>query len=182
VSADASHPSSAGPVETPVRPARRGEGLSEVVAALGLVAVGVYLVVSGSGISAPAGEQSIGPRFVPYLVGGAMVAVGLWLAIAVLRGDRGHSEEGEDVDADASTDWRTLLPIVVTFVGYVVILEPVGYLLSTIALFAAVAWSLGARNVRTLVLLSFLVPFVTYMLFTRALGIFLPNGILEAVI
>jgi putative tricarboxylic transport membrane protein len=169
-------------VETPVRPARPGEGLSEVVAALGLVAVGVYLVISGSGISAPAGEQSIGPRFVPFLVGGAMVAVGLWLAVAVLRGDRGHSEEGEDVDTEASTDWRTLLPIVAAFVGYVVILQPVGYLLSTIALFAATAWSLGARNVRMLVLLSIVVPFVTYMLFTRALGIFLPNGILQTVI
>lgn len=180
--ASGSSRSSTGPADTPARSGRTREGLTEVGASLGLAAVGVYLVVSTHGIATPPGESGIGPRFIPYLVGGAMILIGVSLTVAVLRGDRGHAEEGEDVDAEATTDWRTLMPIVVVLVAYLFVLEPLGYLLSTVLLFAGTAWSLGARNVRMLVLLSILVPFVTYMLFTRGLGMYLPNGVLQAVI
>lgn len=171
----------AGLTEPSARPWGR-EGSSEIFPALGLVAVGAYLLIEARSIAIPAGEQSIGPRFFPYLVGGAMVAIGLWLVVAVAMGDRGKSEEGEDVDTDAATDWKALATISAALVGYVLILEPVGYLLSTMGLFAAMAWTLGARRPRSLVLASVLVPFVAYMLFTRGLGVYLPNGILQAVI
>ena len=49
-------------------------------------------------------------------------------------------------------------------------------------LFAASAWTLGARRPRRLVLTTFLVPFVIFLIFTRRLGIYLPNGSLKAVI
>lgn len=158
------------------------QGRSEVVPAAGLVVLGIYLLLSARGISVPAGEHSIGPRFFPYVVGGVLVVVGLWLVVAVLRGDRAEAEAGEDVDDQASTDWRTLGVIAAVLAGYVVLVQPLGYLLATIGLFAGMAWSLGARSWRSLVLVSLLVPFATYLLFTRALGIYLPNGLLASVI
>jgi putative tricarboxylic transport membrane protein len=157
-------------------------GASEIVPALGLVALGIYMLVSSRSIAIPAGEHSIGPRFFPYVVGGLLVVVGLWLAIAVWRGDRAEPEGSEDVAEDASTDWRTVAVIVAVLVAYVALINPLGYLIATVGLFAGVAWSLGARGWRGLVIFSILVPFATYMLFTRALGVYLPNGLLESVI
>lgn len=154
----------------------------ELVAALVLTAAGIAMLVDTNSIRVTAAANAVGPRFFPYVVGGAATLVGLWLAVAVLRGDKAEPEDSEDVDLDQRTDWRTLGLLAATFVLYILIIDPVGYLLSTMLLFGASAWTLGARRPRSLVLTTFLVPFVTFMIFTRLLGIYLPNGILQAVI
>jgi len=161
---------------------RRALGGGELFAALGLAAVGVFVLVDTSTITVPQGSSSVGPRFFPYVIGGALVLVGLALAVAVARGDCGAVEEGEDIDTSRPADWRTLGMIAGTFAAYVVLVQPLGYLLSTILLFAGTSWALGARGWRKLVLISVLVPFAAFMLFTRGLGIYLPNGVLAAVI
>ena len=48
--------------------------------------------------------------------------------------------------------------------------------------FGGTAFALGARRPRSLVLTTLLVPLATFLIFTRLLGIYLPNGVLEAVI
>ena len=154
----------------------------ELLAALALTAAGVAMLIDTSSIRVTATANAVGPRFFPYVVGGAATLVGLWLAVAVLRGDRAEPEQSEDVDVTQTTDWRTLAGLAGTFVVYILVIEPVGYLLSTMFLFGASAYTLGARRPRSLVLATVLVPFVTFMIFTRLLGIFLPNGILQAVI
>jgi putative tricarboxylic transport membrane protein len=157
-------------------------GGGELVAALGLAAVGALVLVDTTTIAVPQGSNALGPRFFPYLVGGALLVVGLALAVAVARGSRGAAEEGEDVDTSRSADWRTLGVIAGTFVAYVLLVQPLGFLLATVGLFAGTAWALGARSWRPLLLTSVLVPFAAFMLFTRGLGIYLPNGVLAAVI
>ena len=170
--------SSAAPSATQKRQVSWGE----LVAALVLTAAGIAMLVETNSIRVTAAANAVGPRFFPYVVGGAATLVGLWLAVAVLRGDEAEPEDSEDVDLDQRTDWRTLGLLAATFVLYILIIDPVGYLLSTMLLFGASAWTLGARRPRSLVLTTVLVPFVTFMIFTRLLGIFLPNGILQAVI
>ncbi|GLY16933.1 tripartite tricarboxylate transporter TctB family protein [Kineosporia rhizophila] len=157
-------------------------GLTEIVPAVLLVLVGIYMIIDGHGLRTPPTEGAIGPRFFPYVVGGGLIVVGLWLAVAVWRGDRAEPEQGEDVDSEARTSWPTLGALAGLMLVYVLVLEPVGYLLSTIGLFAGTAWTLGARNPRSLVAVSLLAPFVTFIVFTRLLGVYLPNGILQAVI
>ena len=156
--------------------------LTEIVPAALLVLIGIYMVVDGHGLRTPATEGAIGPRFFPYVVGGGLIVVGTWLAVAIWRGDHAEPEQGEDVDAEARSDWRTLGALAGLMLLYVLILEPVGYLLSTIGLFAGTAYTLGARDPRSLVAVSLLAPFITFLVFTRLLGVYLPNGLLQAVI
>jgi putative tricarboxylic transport membrane protein len=154
----------------------------ELVAALALAGVGVAMIVDTQSIRVLATANAVGPRFFPYVVGGAATLIGLWLAIAVLRGDRASPEESEDVDLNQKTDWRTLAMLTGSFVVYLLIITPVGYLLSTMLFFGGTAFSLGARRPRSLILTTLLVPLATFLIFTRLLGIYLPNGVLEAVI
>jgi putative tricarboxylic transport membrane protein len=154
----------------------------ELGAALALAGVGIAMILDTSSIRVLATANAVGPRFFPYVVGGAATLTGLWLAVAVLRGDRANPEESEDVDLHQKTDWRTLAMLTGSFVVYLLIITPVGYLLSTMAFFGGCAFALGARRPRSLILTTFLVPLATFLVFTRLLGIYLPNGILEAVI
>lgn len=166
----------------PPTTSKRGRFSGELIVALALTGVGLAMVLDTRTIRVTATANAVGPRFFPYVVGGAAALVGILLAIAVLRGDRAEPEGGEDIDLTQATDWKTLAALAGTFVVYLLILGPVGYLVSTMFLFGATAWTLGARQWRSLVLATVLAPFVTYMVFTRLLGIFLPNGILNAVI
>ncbi len=154
----------------------------ELVAALLLAGLGVYMLVDTASIRVLATANAVGPRFFPYVVGGAATLVGLWLAIAVLRGDRAEPEDSEDVDLAQRTDWRALAGISGIFLLYVLVIDPLGYLLSTMLLFGGTAFVLGARGPRSLVLATVLVPLTTFLIFTRLLGIYLPNGVLQAVI
>ena len=153
----------------------------EALAGLVVAAVGIYMVTTAHTIT-NIGGSPIGPRFFPYAVGGLLAVTGLGIAVSALRGYRAPSEGGEDVDDTVSTDWKTLGTIIGAFTLFALLIQPVGYLLTTIFLFGSVAWILGARRWRGLVAVSLLVPFISYIFFTRVLGIYIPNGILEAII
>ena len=154
----------------------------ELVAALLLAGLGIYMLVDTASIRVLATANAVGPRFFPYVVGGAATLVGLWLAVAVLRGDRAEPEDSEDVDLAQRTDWRALAGISGNFGLYILVIDPLGYLLATMLLFGGTAFVLGARRPRSLVLATVVVPLVTFLIFTRLLGIYLPNGVLQAVI
>lgn len=155
--------------------------LGEAIAGLLVGAVGIYMVSTAHLIS-NIGGSPVGPRFFPYVVGGLLAITGLGIALSALRGNQAEAEGGEDVDASVDTDWKTLGSILAVFAVYVVLIQPVGYLLMTIFLFGSVAWILGAKRWRGLITVSLLVPFISYIFFTRVLGIYIPNGILEAII
>jgi putative tricarboxylic transport membrane protein len=154
----------------------------EFVAAIVLVGVGVAMIIDTRSIRVLATANTVGPRFFPYVVGGAAAVIGVWLAVAVLRGERAAPEASEDVDLEQKTDWRTLAMLTGTFVAYLLLINPLGYLLSTMLFFGGSAFALGARRPRSLILTTLLVPLATFLIFTRLLGIYLPNGLLEAVI
>jgi len=61
----------------------------------------------------------------------------------------------------------------------VAILEPLGYVLSTMLIAAVILRVLGVRLWRVLGVTSLAVSVGTYLLFARVLGIDLPAGILE---
>jgi putative tricarboxylic transport membrane protein len=80
----------------------------ELVLALVVLALGVLVIVGTLDVSAAASQLGIGPRFFPTLVGGAMIVIGVFYVIDVLRGGQGDPEESEDVDAGAPADWRSV--------------------------------------------------------------------------
>jgi putative tricarboxylic transport membrane protein len=160
----------------------RLEGKEELGFAVFLLAVGIYILATTGSINVPGTGSTLGPRFFPYVVGGLLVVISLALAVEVLRGHRVEPEAGEDVDTSMPTDWRTLGTIAAVFIAFIVLIEPLGFVLSTAILFAGVAWSLGARRPARLAAISLTVALVVYLGFDRLLGITLPNGVLEWVL
>ncbi len=112
-----------------------------------LFVLGAYLIIDAGTITVPGSANTVGPRFFPYLVGGATVAVALALGIGILRGDRGPAEEGEDIDPDASTSWRSVGIIAVAFLAHALLINVIGWPLAVTSMFGVVAWALGARGI-----------------------------------
>ena len=75
----------------------------------------VALVMTGF-IREPIGSSNVlGARVVPYAVTGLMLLASLGAIVAVLRGDVGEPDEGEDIDAEARTSWKNVLLLALSF-------------------------------------------------------------------
>jgi putative tricarboxylic transport membrane protein len=154
--------------------------VGDAAVALGVAALGVFTVVDSHRITVPLSANVVGPRVFPYAVGAALVACGAVVLLGALRGQRAEPEAGEDVDADASTDWATLAKVVGAFVTHVVLVDPLGWALAGAVLFAGVAWALGAVWWRALAI-GVVLGFVVQVAFVDGLGVSLPAGIFEGV-
>jgi putative tricarboxylic transport membrane protein len=160
--------------EPPPRTRRWGE-----VALTGLLLViGVYLIIDAGRITVPGSANTVGPRFFPYLVGGATVVVAVLLGLRVLRGDQGPEEGGEDVDLHVPTSWRAVGIITVAFLAHALLINLVGWPLAVTSMFGVVAWALGARGIIRPLLAGGITSVVIWLLFVKALGVVLPGGIL----
>jgi putative tricarboxylic transport membrane protein len=124
----------------------------------------------------------VGPKAVPVVVGVALLVVAALLVRDVLRGVRGESETGEDVDLAAPSDWRTVLLLAAAFLANAALIGVVGFPVSGAILFWGAAYALGSRSFVRDPLIAAGLSIVTYLLFDNLLGVPLPGGPLMEVL
>ncbi|MGP2440871.1 tripartite tricarboxylate transporter TctB family protein [Streptomyces sp. JW3] len=124
----------------------------------------------------------VGPRTVPLVVGSGLLLIAALLAVDVLRGGRGEAEGGEDVDLSEPADWRTVLLLAGVFLGFAVLLEPLGFPVAGALLFWGAAFALGSRRLDRDPLIAAVLSVVTYAVFDQLLGVPLPGGPLTGVL
>ena len=169
-----------------VRPVEGTSGRSVPVGELGfaggVVALGLFALVRAGSINEPVTAGSVGPRMLPYLVGGALVLSGLAVVVAVLRGHHGEAEGGEDVAADEHTDWLTVGSLVALLLVHVFLIVPAGWPVAATVLFGGSAIVLGAKPWWRAVVIGLLLALVLQAAFAGGLGVSLPAGpLLEGV-
>jgi putative tricarboxylic transport membrane protein len=171
------------PTSVPTSRPDRRQGLSELFVPVLLLAIGVAVLVDASGLEEGLGRSGpVGPKAIPYAIGGALVLAALWLAVDVLRGGRGEQESGEDIDLSLGSDWRTLAILFGAFVANIALIERAGWPVSGAVLFFGCAYALGSRRVVRDVVLSFVLSIGSWYLFVLGLDIELPVGVLNGVL
>jgi putative tricarboxylic transport membrane protein len=140
------------------------------------VALGLFALVRAGSINEPLTAGSMGPRALPYMVGGALVLSGLAVLVAVLRGHRGEPEQGEDVADDGHTDWAVVGMLVGLFLVHVFLIVPAGWPIAAAVLFAGSAIVLGAKPWWRAVVIGLLLALVLQASFAGALGVSMPAG------
>lgn len=161
----------------------RRRPLAEFVPAAFMAALGVVLLVDASGLSNNrTGVDPLGPRPAPILIGVLSLVLAAALAVAVWRGDRAEAESGEDVDLESRTDLKTVLLLVAVFAATIVLIDPLGWVITGGLLFYGSALALGSRHlVRDLVIAGAL-SLATFYGFAIGLGVNLPAGILQGIL
>lgn len=164
-------------------PNERTRGRSELGVSVLLLVLGGLVLWDASRINTGVTQAgAVGPRAVPYLVGGLLLVCAIGLAVDVLRGGRGEAEGGEDVDLSHPSDWRTVLLLVGAFLANVALIDVVGWWFSGAVLFWGCAYALGSRRYVRDALIAFALSFGTYYVFAVGLGIFLPAGLLQGIL
>lgn len=165
----------------PAAPARVVDKAQYGLAAF-LVVVGGYVLHDASTLEAGFADQPVQPYAVPYVVGAALVLLGVLLTVATARGDVAEAEDGEDVDLSGGSDWRTVGLLSAVFVTNIVLIDWLGWAITGALLFAGAAAVLGSRtHVRDLAIGAAL-SVGTWYGFYVGLGIPIPAGILDGIL
>ena len=163
--------------------ASRLKGRSELGFAALLGAVGAAVLIDAARLSVPYSQSDpVGPKTVPFIVGGLLVVCAVLLVVDVLRGGHGEAEGGEDVDLTHPSDWRTILPLIAAFVVNILIIDIAGWVISGALLFYGSVWALGSRRYVRDAIISVALSLATFYGFYLGLGIRLPAGLLTGVL
>ena len=156
------------------------ERAAEVALAAGVVALGLLVLWKTGEIRITPMNARIGPRVIPYIVGGGLVVVGLWFIIELLLG-RGTGpaagEDSEDVDLSRETDWRTIGFIGAALIAYLILIERAGFIVASSVLFFIAAFGMGSRRVVRDSVIAIVLSVAVFLIFTRGLSLRLPEGI-----
>jgi putative tricarboxylic transport membrane protein len=160
----------------------RLRGRSELGVSVLLLVVGVLVLGDTLTMETVAGQRGpVGPRTVPLVVGAALLAVAVALAVDVLRGGRGEGDEGEDAGSEPA-DWRTVALLAGIFLAAAALIEPLGFPITGALLFWGSAYALGSRNATRDPLIAAVLSMATYAAFNTLLGVPLPGGPLMGVL
>jgi putative tricarboxylic transport membrane protein len=163
--------------------ASRLKGRSELGVALLLGAAGALVIADAARIVTPYSRSDpVGPKTLPFIVGGLLLVCAVLLAINVLRGGKGEAEGGEDVDLSHPADWKTVLPLAGAFIANILLIDWAGWVISGTVLFWGSVWALGGRNYIRDGLISVAMSLLTFYGFYLGLGIALPAGLLEGIL
>jgi putative tricarboxylic transport membrane protein len=148
-----------------------------------LVAVGAFLVYDALTLDAGfAKVDPVGPRFFPLAIGIILIVLAVILAIAIPRGSVGEADAGEDVDPNSPGDGRTVAILVGLFVAVIVLVDPLGWVITGTLLFAGAATILGNRHYVRNIVIGAVLSSISFYAFYSGLGIPLPAGILDGIL
>jgi putative tricarboxylic transport membrane protein len=143
-----------------------------------LVLAGVYFYATEQLPSLEIGDP-LGPKAFPRLLGIGLVITAVVLLLEILRARKSTAPKAETRD-DAATRGTSLIvgAVALWTLLYFIAFERLGYILST-SLYLLMLTSYFNRG-KTIanVLTSVLFPVISYLMFTKLLGVTLPPGIL----
>jgi len=163
----------------------RLELLANLALAAGILLLGLLVLWKTGDIRLTPINSQVGPRVIPYIVGGGLVFTGLWLAIDVLRGNvpaPDAGEDAEDIDVSLPTDWVTVGIVSAALLVYYLLIERAGFVIASALLFVIAAYGMGSRKIVRDSVIGVLLSAGAYLLFTEGLSIRLPQGWLEGVL
>jgi hypothetical protein len=146
--------------------------MSSVDRTVGLAAVcgGVLLAVVGWRLD-PGTSKLPGPGFFPLLIAVTMGALGFWLLL--------RPGDGEKPAQAESSRWNSFALALVSIIGYGIILQDLGYLISTSALLVVQLRWVEKQNWRISLLTAGMASLISLIVFRVLLKVPLPLGVLR---
>ncbi|MDY3280768.1 tripartite tricarboxylate transporter TctB family protein [Dysosmobacter sp.] len=148
------------------------EKKKNLVTSIVFLLFGVFVYVQSLGIKHMM-KNDVGSAFFPKVISVAMIIFGV---ICLVQSLRAEEKESKKTDSDKKGGWLTVLLIA----GYVLIFEPVGFLISTmIYLFLQILVLTPAekRKWPVIIAISVIAPLAIYTLFVYVISTPLTKGI-----
>ncbi|MGH6610058.1 MAG: tripartite tricarboxylate transporter TctB family protein [Burkholderiaceae bacterium] len=156
---------------------------SEWVLSAGVLALGLFALVTALRLPSAGGYSGIGPNAIPIAVAGALAAVGVWLLIEAATGgwrnrvsDDAH-QRGEHAFHLPAFAWVTA-----GLFAQMALIHTAGFVLAAAVLFICVARGFGSVRPARDALLGLALGLAVFLFFVKFLNVGLPAGVLPPVL
>ena len=152
----------------------------DLVVGLFIVLVGVVAIWQAAVIPASPLYGQVGPRAVPYVIGGAMLALGLGLTAVALRG--GWSKDLPEVAEAPPPNRLATMLMGAGLLANLALIEVAGFSIAATAQFVLVCAAFGSRNPARDFAIGAALSLGAFFLFVEALGVNIGAGLVEGAI
>lgn len=135
-----------------------------------VLALGGYILREAAGMAAPNGYNPAGPELFPYIVGGAMVALGLVVCFKSVYG-KGFAFEPFELH------WGDVALVLLALALPILLLERLGWIISATLLFVVGARAFGAHRTGWDIVAGLVLAIAVDLLFAVVLDLRLPQGV-----
>jgi len=144
--------------------------LPQIISLFFLITGVAYFIES---LKLPLGKASApGAGFYPLLVG-------LFLTVLALSLFFSQRKKTEDIEEFPKGSERTrVIALAITLVLFVILLKPLGYIISTTGMLILIIKIFGLRKWRYIILLSIITTAISYYIFEKLMAIPFPPGLL----
>lgn len=146
---------------------------------LAVLALGIGVVAMTAAVEVSPVYSRVGPRLFPFMVGGLMTLMGLLLLRALWAG-AWHCE-ATDPEAPA-IDWKPLGLVALGLVLNIVLIDRIGFILSSTIMFTLVARAFAARRIWLAALIGFVLAALAYFGFADLLGLRMGDDPVETIL
>jgi putative tricarboxylic transport membrane protein len=152
----------------------------QLAVAAGILATGAFVLGGSFFLPTGGGYAQVGPGVVPRVVGLFLLVLGAFLAYEAFTG--GFQGVDEEAEARVPMDWRAFAWVSAGIIVYGLAVEPVGFVISSAALFVLVARGFASRRWASNILVGLALAAVVYAIFNYGLGLTLPPGVLRFIL
>ena len=149
----------------------------QVGLAVGVLAIGAAVFGGSFFLPAGGGYAQVGPGVVPRVVGVAILLVGAFLLHEAFTG--GFRDVDEEAEAKLPMDWRAFAWVSGGIIAYGLLIESLGFVLASTALFVMVARGFSSRRWMLNAVTGLILAAAVFAMFNYGLGLSLPPGVLK---
>jgi len=147
----------------------------ELLLSIALAALGIFVIVGTQGISSGGGYSQVGPRAFPYMIGAGLVILGGILSWQAVSGGWRNVPMDEAHD---EPDWPAFAILSAAVLLHMASIAWAGFVLASTFLFTLVARGFGSRKLVRDIVVGLILSGIAFFVFTRGLGLNLPDGLL----
>jgi putative tricarboxylic transport membrane protein len=166
------------PLQAP--PLQAGTPRADLGVGLFVVLLGLLTLYASWAIPDSPLYAQVGAKAIPYLVGVILVALGIGLSLAALRG--GWSGELEEAMAAPPTNWRSLGLLGAGLLVQIALIDWLGFVIAATIQYVLVCSAFGSRKPLRDLAIGIVVTLGAYLAFSRLLGVNIGAGVLEGII
>jgi len=150
---------------------------AEIALSAGVLALGVGVAVGTALLPSEGGYARIGPNFVPGVVAGGLIVVGVWLLYEALAGGWRHmSREAPDARGEHPFHAPAFLWVTAGLLAHMILIGTAGFVIAGAVLFACVARGFGSRRLLRDLAIGFVLALAAFLFFVKFLNVGLPGG------
>ena len=150
---------------------------AEVALSLGVIALGIGVAAVTATLPSEGGYAGIGPNFIPAVVAGGIILLGVWLAVQAFTGGWREVPEHPEVFQGKPFLW-----VSAGLFAHMALVGWAGFIIAGTVLYACVARGFARRRWSVTLAIGLVLSLAIFLFFVKLLNVNLPAGWLAPVL